>query len=252
MSLRDTQAEFARALRQPGAVPASDGEPDFAERFDAYRNNAWQFFAAALEQTYPVVQRRVGAEFFRRLVHEYREAHPSRQGDLHWAGADFAPWLQQRLAGSGYDWLADLARLEWAVAEAVVAASAPAAALHELAAFPPESLAGLRVNLHPSVRLVASAYPVWSVWQANQQDDADPVDLAQGAEHCVVACIDERPVLYRIAATDHQVLDRLQQGDALGAALAAADADPEALGRVLGWAYSERLVAAVLSPSAPA
>jgi hypothetical protein len=252
MNLRQRQRDFAHALRHEGITPPSDGAPDFEQRFDTYRNNAWQFFATALEQTYPVMQRRVGSEYFRQLAREYRLAHPSRCGDLHSAGADFAAWLDGQMTGSGYEWLADLARLEWAVADAAVAAVTPAAPLAELAAMTADSLADLRLSLQPSVRLIESAYPVWSVWQANQREDAEPVDLAQGGEHCVIACLDDRPIVYRIDAIDFRVLERLARGETLGEALDAADAEPAVLGRLLGWAFAEQLVAGVVSPSVPA
>jgi hypothetical protein len=252
MNLRQYQAAFAQGLRQPAQPLLADGAPDFAERFDAYRNNAWQFFAAALEQTYPVLQRRVGAEFFRQLAREYRSAHPSRRGDLHWVGAEFPAWLDSRMADSGYAWLADLARLEWAVSESVVAAAAPVADLAALHSASPDALADLRLVLHPSVRFVTSPFPVWSIWQANQQDEAPPVDLAQGGEHCIIACVEDRPVAYRLEAADYQLLARLGRGDSLGEALDASDTGPEVLGRVLGWAFVEQLVARVISPSAPA
>lgn len=252
MNLRQQQRAFAQALRNTDSASAVNGGQDYAERFDTYRNNAWQFFATALEQTYPVLQRRVGREFFRQLAREYRAAYPSKSGDLHWVGADLAGWIESRMAGSGYEWLADLARLEWAVAEASVAAVSPAASLGDLAQFDATALTELRLTLQPSVRLVASAYPVWSVWQANQRDDAEPIDLDQGGEHCVIACIDDRPVVYRIDAVDFRVVEQLARGETLGAALDAAGTDSAALGRVLGWAFAENLVAGVVSPSAPA
>ena len=252
MNLRQQQRAFAQALRHTSSTPGVDGAPDYAERFDTYRNNAWQFFATALEQTYPVLQRRVGREFFRQLAHEYRAAHPSKSGDLHWVGADLAGWLESRMAGSGYEWLADLARLEWAVAEASVAAVSRAASLAELAQFDADALTELRLTLQPSLRLVASAYPVWGVWQANQHDDAAPIDLYQGGEHCVIACIADRPVVYRIDAVDFLVIGQLASGETLGEALEAAGTDSAALGRALGWMYAEKLVAGVVSPSAPA
>jgi hypothetical protein len=252
MNLRQQQRAFALALQHAGTAPAADGAPDYAERFDTYRNNAWQSFAGALEQTYPVLQRRVGREFLRQLAREYRAVHPSKCGDLHWVGADLAGWLESRMAGSGYEWLADLARLEWAVAEASVAGVSPAASPAELAQFDADVLTELRLTLQPSLRVVASAYPVWSVWQANQHDDAAPIDLDQGGEHCVIACIDDRPVLYRIDAVDFRVIEQLARGETLGAALDAAGTDSAALGRALGWMFAENLVAGVVSPSAPA
>jgi hypothetical protein len=137
------------------------------------------------------------------------------------------------------------------VADAAVAAVAPAASLAELAQCDADGLAGLRLTLQPSVRLVASAYPVWSVWQANQQDAAEPIDLEQGAEHCVIACLDERPVVYRVDAVDFRLVELLARGETLGAAHDAAGADATALGRALGWAFAENLVAGVVSPSVP-
>ncbi len=251
MKLRDVQQAFGRALRD-GAPLTPDGSPDYVERFDAYRNNAWQFFAAALEQTYPVVLRRVGAEFFRQLAREYRDAHPSRRGDLHWVGSEFPAWLAIRLAESGYEWLADLAALEWAVASATVSSTSPAIALTALAEFAPESLAGLTVEFHPSLGRVASQFPIWRVWQANQADDPGPVDLSVGGECCVVACVDDRPVVYRVDSDDYRLLERLAQGDTLGEALESVRTDADTLGRVLAWAFGERLVTAVVSPSARA
>jgi hypothetical protein len=93
---------------------------------------------------------------------------------------------------------------------------------------------------------------VWSVWHANQHDVAEPIDLEQGGEHCVIACIDDRPVVYRIDAVDFLVIERLARGETLGAALDAAGADATVLGRVLGWAFGENLVTGLVSPSVPA
>jgi hypothetical protein len=90
------------------------------------------------------------------------------------------------------------------------------------------------------------------VWQANQHEaDAGPVDLAAGAEHCVVSCSDERVAVYRLDAAEYTLLEQLQAGSSFAAALAAADADAEVLGRLLAWAFGEGLVAG-LSPSVPA
>ena len=164
-------------------------------------------------------------------------------------GSEFPAWLAVRMAASGYEWLADLAALEWAVASATVSSTPPSIAVTALAGFAPESLADLTVEFHPSLGRVASPFPVWRVWQANQAADPGPVDLSLGGEYCVVACVDDRPVVYRIDADDYRLLDRLAQGDTLSAALDRAQTDADTLGRVLAWACGERLVVAVVSPS---
>ena len=247
--LKALQAAFGRSLRSKSANDAAA----FDAGVDVYRNNAWHAFLTALERTYAVIQRRVGADFFRQLAHEYRARHPSRHGDLHWIGEAFPAWLAHRMAGTDYEWLADLARLEWACEESVAAAHLEPASLESLGRFDVAVLPHLGLMLQPSLRLVASPFPIWSVWQANQHEAAaSPVDLDAGAEHCVVACVADRVAVYRLDQADHRLLQHLCDGQSLAAATDAAAADSDALGRLLGWLFAEKLVVQVVSPSAPA
>jgi hypothetical protein len=214
--LKELQAAFGRSVRSATASPVDlkrlagdDDATGLDQRLDVYRNNAWQFYLTALERTYPVTQRRVGAEFFRQLARDYRVQHPSRHGDLHWIGAAFPEWLADRMAGT-------------------------------------DELPHLALVLQPSLQLVASPFPIWSVWQANQHEvAAAPVDLAAGAEHCAVACVADRVAVYRLDAADHRLLRNLQAGMSLGDATEAATSDAGALGRLLGWAFGEELVVQV-------
>lgn len=252
--LKALQAAFGRSVRSVIANDAdlqllagSDDATLFGERIDVYRNNAWQFFLTALERTYPVLLRRVGVDFFRQLTREYRAQYPSRRGDLHWVGVTFPAWLASRTAGTGYEWLADLARLEWACEASVAAARRDPVGLESLGRFDADVLPQLALELQPSLQLVASSFPIWSVWQSNQREDAAPrVDLDAGAEHCVVACVAERVAVYRLEAADHRLLQLLCEGMSLGAATAAATTDAESLARLLGWAFGEGLVVQVV------
>ena len=252
--LQALQATFGRCLRSthPSStdlcvLAGSDGAFTFGEQLDVYRNNAWQSFLRALERTYPVTQRRVGAEFFRQLTHEYRALHPSQHGDLHWIGEAFPAWLAVRLADTGYEWLADLARLEWACEESVAAAHLQAVGAGSLGGVDAEVLPHLALQWQPSLRLVASRFPIWSVWQSNQLEHAaPPIDLAAGAEHCVVACVAERVAVYRLDEPDHRLLQHLLAGMSLEAATETAAADAPTLGRLLGWAFGEGLVVRVV------
>jgi hypothetical protein len=259
--LRDTQREFGRSLRgDASAPPAAPGAAllvdtpsiPIEDRIAVYRNNTRQFFRSALAATYPVLLRRVGDEYFRQLAHDYREYHRSRSGDLHWVGAAFPEWLATRLQAGDYAWLADLARLEWACEETAAARLEPAIAVDALVAFPPEALDEVQLRFQPSLRLVASDWPVWSVWQANQGEAAGAaVDLALGPQHCACACLADRVVVYRLEAEDYRVLAALSAGATLAEATAQSDASPEALARVLGWAFGAGLVVAVKAVDRP-
>jgi hypothetical protein len=259
--LRALQAAFGRSLRSATANPVdlkllagSDDAAVFSERLDVYRNNAWQFHLTALECTYPVTQRRVGAEFFRQLARDYRVQHPSQHGDLHWVGEAFPAWLAGRMAVTGYEWLADLARLEWACEMSVAAARHDPVGMESLGRFGADDLPHLVLVLQPSLQLVASPFPIWSVWQTNQHDDAAaPLDLAAGAEHCAVACVTDRVAVYRLDPAVHRLLQHLHAGISLGEATAAAVTDAAApdrlLSRLLGWAFGEGLVVQVVKVS---
>lgn len=240
-SLRELQRSFAAALRDPAAACAV--RP--GENLAIYRNNAAVAFLSAIELGFPVLRRRVGDEYFCQLVHEYRSRFPSRSGDLHWAGRDFASFLDSHLAGGDYHWLADLARLEWARESAAVDAVATAVGPEALAGMPAEQLEFLRFELQPSLRLVESPYPVFSVWLTNQVENAPPVDQSKGPE-CGLARARPDGVEVALLAPDlFSYLSALSAGHALGEAMTIASLDGPRLGEVLGYLFGEDLVTAV-------
>ena len=81
----------------------------------------------------------------------YRARFPSRSGDLHWVGSDFATFLLEHLHGSDYAWLADLARLEWAREQASIARVDAFSRREVLGRFAPEQLEHLVFTLQPSL-----------------------------------------------------------------------------------------------------
>jgi Putative DNA-binding domain len=255
-ALAALQARFAAALRDPqggtgsidpalaGAVRDDGIAP--AARLAVYRNNARAMFSGALGRTFPVLARRVGPGYFERLASEYRAAHPSRSGDLHWIGSAFPAWLEARLAGTEYAWLADLARLEWACEEVLVAADSAAIGVDALAAVDPGDLADLRVGLQPALRCVHSAYPVWSVWRENQPDGSGArVDPGRGAEHVVVTRADDRAVLHLRPEPEVRFVAALAAGQRLEDALESSTLPVERLAQAMSWLFQQGLVAAL-------
>jgi len=250
-SLRDTQRAFAMALRQDPAGAAHEAlavRP--AANVAVYRNNAdWQF-RNSLALSFPVLRRRVGDDYFRQLAFHYRQRFPSRSGDLHWVGRDFADFLALHLAGGDYAWLADLARLEWAREQAGIAHELPALGVEALAKFPPEDLGSLVFDLQPSLRLGASAYPVLSVWLANQTENASPVGQSAGAEQYLVRIRSNVIEVARMQAALYAFLDALKNQMPMADAMSAADLDESALLSALQYLFGEGLVVGVGRPSA--
>jgi hypothetical protein len=210
-------------LADPGEAPpvAIAGT---AERLSIYRRNVVANYRNALGATYPVVHRLVGVPFFDATVDEFVRAHPSRGGDLNVYGDAFGAFVAGYPPARDLPYLADIARLEWAIDEAQRAADstrAPDIVLAALAVAPPERLPELRMRLAPSCRLVASTFPVLRIWQVNQpeRDGNDSVSLSDGPDHVLVRRDAGGVSLQRIPAADFAWLAALADRMPLGMAI---------------------------------
>ena len=237
-SLREMQGAFAAALRDPAASCAV--RP--AANLSIYRNNTAIAFRTALEGSFPVLRRRVGDDYFRQLSAQYRARFPSRSGDLHWVGRDFPAFLLEHLHGGDYAWLADLARLEWSREQASITKVEPHLAADALGRFAPRQLERLVFSLQPSLSLVASDFPVFTVWLVNQADNAPPVDQSLAGECGLVRgridCLEVRSLEPRLFS----YLSALAAGAPLADAITTAGLDQAGLVNALGFVFTEGLV----------
>ena len=240
-SLRELQQSFVAALRDPAvACPVFPGA-----NLGVYRNNARVAFREALERKYPVVRRRVGDDYFRQLGQLYRQRYPSRSGDLHFFGRDFAAFLDEHLVGGEYAWLGDLARLEWLRVESAVSPELPALDADALGSHPGETLERLVFGLQPSLRLLSSPYPVFTVWLNNQADNAPPTDQSLSHE-CGMVHLRHDTVLVRpLAPPFFSYLSALAEGLTLGDAMTRAHLDEAALLQALRLVFSAGVVSSL-------
>ena len=211
-SLADIQRDFASMLhwaRPPGG------------RAGIYHNNRRANFSKALALTYPVTARIVGEDFFARLALDYLEKHPSRHGDLHQAGRRFPKFLATGFAASGseFAYLADLARLEWGWAEALVCAEASPVGIEALTAFDPEMWPLLRFTLHPSVALIDSEWPIHTIFDEHRREQPAIVRLSAGGEYVAVLRHAHVVGAHRLGAAEHRWWTALQAGQTLGEAV---------------------------------
>jgi hypothetical protein len=232
LSLLDLQKRFDSALfgDAPDAVAPwiRHGEGDEAgntgidahARLAIYRNNLCEGFRNALALEFPVIERLVGQDYFRQLALSFLAEHPSRAGDLHPIGEPFAQFLRLRFENTHYAYLPDVATLEWAYQQSLVAADAPSFDPAALRDIPQNAYAQLRFTLHPACELVRSSYPVVWIWAVNQPDAGDEVvDLSSGADFVLIRRAAEGVEMRRIAAADFAILDAFSHGATLANAL---------------------------------
>lgn len=185
-SLREIESEMRLALLGGDDGPArtrvrGDGlEP--AARLAIYRHHVVTTLTAALQATFPVVCRLVDERFFAYAADRYIQVEPPSGPCLFEYGAGFADFLAEFPACRSLPYLADVARLEWAMQRALHAPDAIPLPIRAMQGVAPDLAASLTLTIDPSVTLLSSRYPVDRIWRANQADEPEPtvVDLASG------------------------------------------------------------------------
>ena len=230
LTLADRQQIFAAALLDPdAAVPAGvvgpGGAPD-VRRFAVYRNNVMVSLTEALAARFPVCERLVGGEFFRAMAHVFVASSKPRSPLLMVYGDDFPDFIGGFAPAEAVPYLADVARLEAAWTEAYHAADATALDAGTLGSLSADRIAGARLKLHPSTRLVRSPFPVASIWQANQTDDPAIAADDWGPEDVLVVRPDGDVLMHRLPTGGFAFINALLECRTLTeAAEAGCDAD---------------------------
>ncbi len=234
LCLRDLQAQFTQALFSGGDSPIEKviepGDLDTSIRLGIYRNNVLSNYRNALRDTYPVILRLVGDEFFNAAARVFAIQSFSRSGDLHDYGEEFGSFLAAFPPAQDLPYLADVARLEWAAHRVFHAADAAPLDLSQLAEIGEERLSALRFTLSPAARLTDSVYPIARIWQVSQPGymGDDTVSLEEGAQRVLVIRRDYAIELKPLSVGEHAMLLSLEAGHSLGYAVdeaLAADTD---------------------------
>ncbi|MCY4454430.1 MAG: DNA-binding domain-containing protein [Immundisolibacterales bacterium] len=219
------QAEFAAAMAGRGddavaALLARRAGPRASTRLGIYRNNIASALVRALEGLYPALVRLMGSEFFNRLARDYARAHPPAHGRLLEYGFDFPDFVAGYEAARGYPWFADVGRLELAWHRAYLAAEAVPLRAEDLVGVPPERMADLVLEPHPSCRMLASRYPVSRIWRValEEEETEREVEIAGGAEWLLVVRPGAEVEVRTLEESGFAFLGALAQGRSLGAA----------------------------------
>ena len=248
-SLSDVQSEFAAALRDPAAavppeVVGPDGRPA-PKRFEVYRNNVLSALGNAIAGAFPAVEKLVGETFFRAMARFYVIDNPPTSAVLMDYGRTFPDFIERFESAASLPYLPDVARLEVAWRESYNAAEADSLPPDALATVPQNELADVRFGVHPSLRLVASRYPIVTIWRMNVSDEPiRPVDFSVGEDALIVR--PEAEVEVRLVPPGGVAfVSALMAGETLAVAAAAGQAaDPafDLAGNIAGLIESGALV----------
>ena len=205
------------------------------ERLEIYNRQYWFRVLSALTEDFPALEAVVGPEQFEVLARTYIAAHPSRSFTLRNLGSRLPFWLaaHPQYAGNSPELAIDVARLEWAYAEAFDLAEAAPLDLERLSALDENALIGLQ----PHLQLLALRYPVDDLVITLHQNRRQVEASSQASSEAHSASTIEIPliepedtwlavhrfdmVVYyrRLEYEEFQLLNALQNGNTLGAAL---------------------------------
>ncbi len=162
-ALRDVDLKTPRGVIAPGG------------RFNVHRNTYVSSLVAALEKTFPVIQRLVGSDFFAAIAAEFIEATPPKSKVMSDYGDGFPSFLESFGPLREIPYLGDVARIEFARVQAYHAADAPlieASSESEVA----QSIHA-QVSPHPSMTLIRSRHPAYSIWEENRKEFVSEVQV---------------------------------------------------------------------------
>lgn len=152
----------------------------FERGLQAYQAHAGALAERALGAAFPTVAQGLGDESFAALARAFWHADAPRHGDIAQWGAALPDFIAADAQLADVPYLADVARLDWAVHQAEQAADGRGAAqdLSLLGALDP---ALLRLVLAPGTCVLASAHPVVTLFHAHRSTAADRLAPAREA-----------------------------------------------------------------------
>jgi hypothetical protein len=211
------------ALSKAGAAALAERGARLAEGLQAYRANADALADRALAAAFPTVQTLVGAADFARLAQELWRRQPPERGDLGVWGSGLPEALERHPAFAVYPYLADCARLDWAVhlCERAADAALDAASLALLQSADP---ARLRLLPMPGTAVLRSPWPIVTIRAAHgaaepNLEDARTAIAQRRGESALVVRAGGRAWLHRLDPASAAWMEQLLAGHTLESAL---------------------------------
>lgn len=199
-----------------------------ARGLKAYQANGHMLAERALQAAYPVLAQLLGGESFADLARALWHAHPPTRGDVACWGGDLAAFMQTSAQLQDESYLADVARVEWALHQCAGAPDA-SADLPTLALLTSEDPDQLRLMLAPGCAVLRSAWPVAAILGAHR--DGQPSLAEAGAmlqsgvaQDVLVWRAGLRPEARAAVPGEGDLVQALLEGISLGQALERAPA----------------------------
>lgn len=226
LALRDLQTAFAAHLKGedwPDLADTVVGDTISATaRLRIHRHHVGQSLVGALAATFPTVQAIVGEAFFRTMAEGFVVRELPAQPVLAEYGAGFPAFVSGYRPAAALPYLADMAKLDWALNLAFHAPQEDRLTASSLADLP-EHLFDLKPALAAGSTVLRSPYPIDRIWHASQPGaTVGTVSLEEGPASVLVLRRPDDAAFASVDAAEQAFLAALDEGSSLGEAAQAA------------------------------
>lgn len=258
-ALVDLQRQMVRAIRDGSGESSVSGFrsehlPE-GEALSIYRNHHRISLCAALAMTFQTVSLLIGEQAFSVLAWRFLLARPPMQPCVSEYGAEFSCFLEMEPLVKDLPYLADVARLDWAINVARGASDTPSLDAEAMSAMAPDQMAELRVEPHPSMTLLHSRYPLLDIFRlARAGEEGEPLSLDAGGGWLMIARRDGL-MINPIASDVVGAFEKMKNGDSMSSVCE--ELDEAALSKfvaeyLLSGAFIERQIdRCIKAPLAP-
>lgn len=220
------QTDFASAILRPD-LPAPTGLVDpegrpAGKRFDVYRNNVVLSLIEALEQCFPAIRTLVGEEFFSAMAGIFVRQHQPSSPLLMFYGEQMPEFLEAFQPVQHLGYLPELAKVELAIRHSYHATDVDPIDPNQLLSLPADQMMAARLSFAPSMVLMRSRWPLFSLWTAGTSD-AEMPEKPTG-EAFIITRADYDPVPHLLPAGGATFIAALQNGQTFGEAVETATA----------------------------
>lgn len=250
MQLSEIQETFAGAMfepidaiQNPSDKLASifiEDEISLFKRLNIYRFHIIHSLTDVLAMTFPLVRKLTGEDFLRNLCKDYVISNPPKEACLEWYGRELGDFIETYEPAKSLPYLADSARLDWAMNEAKCGKDDNTMQAEDLSAIAPDAYAETIFALKDCVQLLRSDYPLDAIYDycdkydESQSEKETDTPLIEGLNidgpetFLMITRVGWEPTIFKLEEAEYYLLHEMAENKPLGECVEAAlDKDPE-------------------------
>lgn len=209
-TLAQAQAEFQRALTEGDDAILADILNSSKEQgrvlLGVYRNAYTGRLVEFVRNDYPQLAKSMPNEDFEAMARAYIGEHPSRTQNARWFASGLPEFLAGRKAAGEHPELADLARLERALADVFDAADGTRLTLEHLSVLNAQDWPGVSFTPHPATRRFDMTTNAGDIWRSLAEGDAPPAVARLGEPAQAIAFRPELSAKWRIMSYEEAMM----------------------------------------------